>query len=141
MLNFCSRYRKVIAYLFFGGLTTLINVVVYLALGRGLGIPYLASNVSAWIVSVLFAYATNRAYVFVSPGRGFSHIWRECSAFIGSRLLSGAVDTALMYVMIELLGLDDLTVKLFANLVVIIMNYVISKEWVFKDRRRGVVIP
>ncbi len=141
MARIFDRYRTVIAYLFFGGLTTMINIAVYLGLARWLGVSYLVSNVSAWIVSVLFAYAANRIWVFGSQGRGLSHIWREGSAFIGSRLLSGAVDTALMYLMIELLGLDDLAVKLFANGVVIVMNYVIAKEWVFKDRERGVVMP
>ena len=141
MARILDRYRTVIAYLFFGGLTTLVNIAVYLGLARWLGASYLARNVSAWIISVLFAYAANRAWVFASQGRGLSYIWRECSAFIGSRLLSGAVDTALMYLMTELLGLDDLAVKLFANGVVIVMNYVIAKEWVFKDRERGVVTP
>ncbi|MEQ8200939.1 MAG: GtrA family protein [Syntrophomonadaceae bacterium] len=139
MFTIYQRFRTGLAYLFFGGLTTLVNIAVYLGLAHGLRLPYLAANVTAWVVSVLFAYATNRAYVFASRQRGWGNILKECGAFIGCRLLSSGADTAIMYVMIDLLGLGDLTVKIFANLVVIIMNYVISRDLIFKDRRRGVV--
>lgn len=141
MARFGVRFRTVIAYLFFGGLTTLLNIVVYMGLARGLELPYLAANVVAWVVSVLFAYAANRTWVFASRRRGWGNILKECSAFIGCRLLSGGVDTAIMYVMIDLLALNDLAVKVFANLVVIIMNYVISRDLIFKHQQRGVVIP
>lgn len=141
MFAIFQRFRTGLAYLFFGGLTTLLNIVVYLGLARGLELPYLAANVTAWVVSVLFAYAANRVCVFASRQRGWGNILKECSAFMGCRLLSGGVDTAIMYLMIDRLGLDDLAVKVFANLVVIIMNYVISRDLIFKDRQRKVVTP
>ena len=141
MFTIYQRFRTGLAYLFFGGLTTLLNIVVYLGLARGLELPYLAANVTAWIVSVLFAYAVNRVYVFASRQQGWGNILMECSAFIGCRLLSGGADTVIMYLMIDRLGLDDLAVKVLANLVVIIMNYVISRDLIFKDRHREVVTP
>lgn len=141
MFAIFHRFKTGLVYLFFGGLTTLLNIVVYLGLARGLEVTYLAANVMAWAVSVLFAYATNRTCVFASRQRGWGSVLKECSAFFGCRLLSGGVDTAIMYLMIDLLRLNDLVVKVFANLVVIIMNYVISRDLIFKDRRREVVTP
>lgn len=141
MFAIYQRFKTGLAYLFFGGLTTLLNIVAYLGLARGLDLPYLAANVTAWVVSVLFAYAVNRVCVFASCQRGWGNILKECSAFISCRLLSGGVDTAIMYLMIDRLGLGDLAVKVFANLVVIIMNYVISRDLIFKDRQREVVTP
>jgi len=139
MLKIYLKYKKVILYIAFGGLTTLVNVITYFSLAKLLGIQYLISNVVAWTVSVLFAYATNRLYVFASNGQGLIFILGECSAFIGCRLFSGLLDTTVMYVLIDLLRFKDLFVKIIANLLVIILNYGLSKRIVFKDKGQGEV--
>jgi len=139
MLKIYQKYKIAILYLAFGGLTTLVNIVTYFSLAKLLGIQYLFSNVAAWIVSVLFAYVTNRLFVFASSGKGLKFILKECSAFIGCRLFSGLLDTTIMYVMIDLLHLNDLFVKIIANILVIILNYGLSKQIVFKDKSQGEV--
>lgn len=139
MLKTYQKYKIVILYLAFGGLTTLVNIITYFSLTKLFGIQYIISNVIAWIVSVLFAYVTNRLFVFASKGKGLIFILRECSAFIGCRLFSGLVDTTTMYVMIDLLHFNDLLVKIIANIFVIILNYVFSKRIIFKDKDRGEV--
>ncbi|MDD3364101.1 MAG: GtrA family protein [Syntrophomonas sp.] len=139
MLKTYQKYKTVILYLAFGGLTTLVNIIAYLSLTKLLGIQYIISNVFAWIVSVVFAYVTNRLFVFASRGKGLIFILKECSAFIGCRLFSGLVDTINMYVMIDLLHFNDLLVKIIANIFVIVLNYVFSKRIIFNDKDRGEV--
>ena len=140
MLKTNKKYKTVILYLAFGGLTTLVNIFTYLYLAKLLGIQYLFSNITAWIVSVLFAYTTNRLFVFMSKGKGLKFIFKECLTFIGCRLFSGLADTACMYLMIDLIHLNDLFVKLLANSLVIVLNYVFSKQIIFKDKNQGEVI-
>jgi putative flippase GtrA len=137
MLKTDQKYKTVILYLAFGGLTTLVNIIAYFSLNKLGGIPYLASNLIAWIVSVLFAYETNRLFVFASKGKGLIFVVRECSTFIGCRLFSGLADTTTMYVMIHLLHFNDLLVKVIANTLVIILNYGFSKRIVFQDKGQG----
>ena len=137
MLKIYQKYKTVILYLAFGSLTTLVNIIAYFSLTKIAGIPYLASNVMAWIVSVLFAYVTNRLFVFASKGQGAIFIIKECSTFIGCRLFSGLVDTTTMYVMIDLLHYNDLFVKIIANIIVIVLNYGLSKRIVFQDKGQG----
>lgn len=134
MLNACQKYKTLILYLAFGGLTSLVNIITYLGLTKVFELYYIISNVIAWIASVLFAYITNRIFVFVSQGKGFVFILREFSAFLGCRLFSGLMDTTSMYVMINLLHLNDLLVKIIANAIVIILNFVFSTQVVFKSK-------
>ncbi len=138
LINY-QKYKMVILYLAFGALTTLVNIITYFSLTKILEIQYIISNVIAWIISVLFAYVTNRSFVFGSKGKGLVFISRECSAFIGCRLLSGLVDTIIMYSMIDLLHFNDLLVKIMTNIFVVILNYVLSKQIIFKDKVRGAV--
>ena len=140
MLKKYQKYKTFVLYLAFGGLTTLVNIMAYFSLTKLGGIPYLAGNVMAWIVSVVFAYATNRLFVFASKGHGLIFILKEGATFIGCRLFSGLVDTTTMYVMIDFLHYNDLFVKIIANIVVIVLNYGLSKRIVFQDKGQGEVI-
>ncbi|MFB6475868.1 GtrA family protein [Paenibacillus glucanolyticus] len=116
-------------YLIIGVLTTIINIATYYMLH--LYIDYLISNALAWIVSVLFAYVSNRLYVFKSN----ASVTREFTFFIISRLLSGVLDMALMFVFIDFFNSDNFTSKVIINLVVIMFNYIFSKLIVFNMRR------
>ena len=121
--------REIILYVIFGVLTTLVNFVTYIFFVRFLNINYLISNVLAWFLSVLFAYVTNKIWVFESKNK---NILREMSLFLGGRLFSGVVDTGLMYVLIDILSVGDLISKIIIQVIVVILNYVISKIIVFK---------
>lgn len=121
--------KELILYVIFGILTTLVNIAAYLFLVRVLNINYLISNVLAWFFSVLFAYVTNKIWVFESRN---TNIIKEISLFFGGRIFSGVVDTGMMYLMIDILTIDDVISKIFIQVVVVILNYVISKMIVFK---------
>lgn len=91
---------------------------------------YLISNIIAWFFSVLFAYITNRIWVFESKS---PEILKEMSLFFGGRIFSGVVDTVLMYLFIDVLVIGDFISKIVVQVIVIILNYIFSKLIVFKD--------
>ena len=136
-----KRYREQIAYLFFGGVTTLVNMAA-LELFARLGCPTWLANAIAWVAAVLTAYFTNRRWVFVSRARGRDAI-REFGAFIGCRAGTGVLDEVIMVVGVDVLGpalfqpvpwLWRQGVKLFANVLVILLNYVFSKRFIFRKK-------
>ena len=100
-------------YMIFGVLTTLVNILVYLFFAKICGVYYVTSNILAWFFSVLFAYVTNRIWVFESEN-------------------SGILDTGLMILLIDILSVGDLISKIVVQIIVVIVNYVFSKWIVFK---------
>lgn len=128
------KYYEIISYLFFGVMTTIVSFLTYVLFARAFLLSVVISNIFSWIFSVLFAYITNRKFVFKSNKTGFNPIIKEMISFFGSRLFSGAVETFLMYIFVELLSLYDVAIKLVATVIVIILNYIFSKLLVFKKK-------
>jgi len=89
------------------------------------------SNITAWFGAVIFAFFTNRRFVFNSQVKKYVEIIKEFIIFILSRVVSGGLETIILYIMATCLGINDLIVKVFAGLVVIIFNYVVSKFIIF----------
>ena len=131
-----QKYKSQLLYLFFGGCTTLVNVVVYGLCAHMANLSTTLSTAIAWFVSVLFAYLTNRTWVFESQARTAGDIMREIGSFFLGRAATGALDMAVMYVCVDRLGLPDMPIKLLSNVVVIILNYVVSKLFVFAKKER-----
>lgn len=129
-----EKYRDVIPYVFFGVCTTLVNIVVYWLFAHPLHVAVVPSTVIAWVASVLFAYVTNRKWVFCSQERSARGIMREALQFFGFRLGTGVLDWVGMYVLVDLLHFDDVWMKVILNIVVIVLNYLASKLVVFKNR-------
>ena len=126
----CMRLGKeLVLYVVFGALTTLVNFVVYFLFARLFGVHYIISNILAWFFSVLFAYVTNRIWVFESKN---TNILKEISLFFSGRIFSGVVDTGLMYLFIDILTLNDFISKIIIQVIVVVLNYVFSKLLVFK---------
>lgn len=122
-----NKSYEVLSYLFFGGCTTLINIISFWLL-RLIKMGVYTSNIIAWIVSVLFAFITNKLFVFESKGNAF----KEGISFFGFRLLSLIFDMGIMYLFIDILNLNDLLSKVITNIFVIIINYIFSKVFIFK---------
>lgn len=129
-----SIKRQVIAYLIFGLFTTLVNIVAYRVLS--IFLDYMIANAAAWFLSVVFAYFTNRRYVFKSSTKGRTII-KEALAFLGARAFSGILDMAIMYCGVGLLGIADSITKIAANVVVIVLNYILGKLIVFSGKTMG----
>ena len=134
MQTIYRKYKDVIPYLFFGVCTTLVNIVVFWVFARLLNIGVMPSTVVAWAAAVLFAYLTNRKWVFHSEATGTAEIVKEIITFFGCRLATGFLDFAMMYLLVECLHFNDLFIKTSANLLVIVLNYVASKLVIFKRR-------
>ncbi|HML05701.1 MAG TPA: GtrA family protein [Methanobacterium sp.] len=123
--------KEIVLYLIFGVFTTLVNILSYLILAKIFGINNFISNVMAWFLSIIFAYVTNRIFVFESKNENILH---EFSLFIVGRGLSGILDSLLFYTLVILLMFDDVLSKIVINIIVIILNYVFSKWIVFKEK-------
>lgn len=137
MLNLIKKYKGLILYLVFGVLTTLVNIVAYWLFAHPLALDTLISNILAWLISVLFAFFTNKLIVFESRGNGIKRFLWEILTFFGARALTGVLDTAIMVVFVDLLHINDIVVKIASNIIVIILNYIVSKFVIFAKKKRG----
>lgn len=130
-ISWYNKYKEGILYLFFGGLTTLINIVSFYLL-RKISIELYVSNIIAWILSVLFAFITNKKYVFESKGNTL----KEMISFFICRIASLIFDLLFMYIMIQLLNTNELLSKILSNVLVVIINYILSKLFIFKAKEK-----
>ena len=126
-----ARIDRYAAYIFWGALTTLVNIAVFYLLRRMAVLPLLGANLAAWVASVVFAFASNRRFVFASRSRGFLPVAAELCRFFASRAFSGLLDMALMYLLARRLALAELPVKIAVNALVVAINYLTSLLFVF----------
>ena len=130
-----DRYQEKILYLIFGALTTAVNYGVYWLCAHPLNLSVVLSTVIAWVVAVVFAYVTNRRWVFHSEASTAKEYAREFVSFFLCRLGTGLLDMALMYLLVDQLRLNDMVMKALVNVLVIILNYIASKLLIFKKRK------
>ncbi|MGX7419013.1 GtrA family protein [Carnobacterium gallinarum] len=135
MSELYTKYREVLMYLIFGGLTTLINIVVFYIFKDLLAMDYRASNGIAWFISVLFAFITNKYFVFSSNETSKNQFIKEMLLFFWYRLLSLVIDMGMMIVMVSVLKIDALIAKLITQVVIVVINYVFSKLFIFKPKK------
>ena len=138
LLDLYKKYEEVISYLIFGGLTTVVSFITYFLFSRlfftgGTQLDIQISNVLSWVCAVTFAYITNRIFVFKSKNKGQEQL-KELISFIGARVFSLVVDIACMFLLTELIHMNDLIAKLIVQVIVIVMNYVLSKLFIFKKK-------
>lgn len=126
--------KELVLYVFFGGMTTLVNYITYFAMTRMFSTDEIVSNVIAWFISVLFAYVTNKIWVFESRNISFYALIRELLMFFAARVFSGFLDTALLFILFTCLGINDIFVKIFNGVLVVILNYFFSKFIIFKKK-------
>ncbi len=132
-----SKYDELILYICFGGLTTLVNYIVYFISTRIFGVDILYSNVVSWFLAVLFAYITNRHWVFQSKAKNVKEIVCEGMIFICARVTSGILDTVLLAIFCNIMHINDLVVKIFNSVLVTVFNYFFSKWIVFRKTDRS----
>lgn len=127
-----EKYYDILAYLFFGVLTTAVNYVVYLPCYNVLGLSASVSNVIAWVFAVAFAYLTNKPFVFKSHDWSAGTVIPELTKFVGARVASGVLETVIILVTVDWLAWDGNIMKLVTSVLVVIINYIASKLLVFK---------
>lgn len=148
MKRLFEKYKELITYVVFGVLTTLVNFVCFWLFNKILGEKlYLLSNIIAWVISVIFAYVTNKLWVFESKSWKPSVIGREIPEFVGARVFSLLIEEGGLWLFVDVLNFDkfgftlfgfDVTGKLIAKVVlaviVVILNYIFSKLVIFKKK-------
>lgn len=130
------KYKEIILYIFFGGCTTLVNLGVYFLMTRCFFVNEFLSNAAAWLLSVLFAFITNKVWVFESRSTKGKALLFEITSFFAARLLSLGIDMAVLWFGIEILQINDGIVKIVANIIVIIVNYIASKLFIFRKKKK-----
>lgn len=128
------KHYDILAYLFFGVLTTVANYIVYLPCYNLLHFSAAVSNVIAWVAAVAFAYLTNKPFVFKSHDWSAKTVVPELSKFVGSRIVSGALETLFIFVTVDLLQWNGNVMKLITSVLVVILNYIASKLLVFREK-------
>lgn len=127
-----EKYKDIVYYGFFGVLTTLVNIVVYWLMAHPLGIDTVPSSVIAWIAAVTFAFFTNRKWVFNSQANTKELVIKEAVSFYACRLATGVLDWVFMYLTVDIMDFNDVWMKFIANVLVIVLNYIASKFYIFK---------
>lgn len=132
LINLYKKYEEIVNYLIMGGLTTLVSIIVYAMFTKLFHVNYMISNIISWIASVLFAYVTNKMFVFKTKCENKKKVLIEIYQFFKYRIFSFIIDILLMYVFVEIITFDDMVAKVIVQVVVIILNYIFSKLFVFK---------
>ncbi len=147
ILDLFNKYRELIVYLIFGVLTTAVNLATFYAMESLTGISYLINNAIAWVVGVIFAFITNKIFVFRSKSWKPSVAGKEAIEFLGARIFSFGVEEAGLWLLVDVVGLasfskviigftvtGELIAKIILAVIVVILNYVFSKLVIFKKK-------
>jgi len=129
---FYKKHKEILSYLFFGGWTFLVSVLSYALFVTYCHLHELFANVVSWIIAVLFAFLTNRIWVFQASTNGIKEYLKQMVTFFVGRISTLLIEEAILCVFITWLAYPSVAVKIVAQVVVIVLNYVISKLWVFK---------
>ncbi|MBP3653803.1 MAG: GtrA family protein [Oscillospiraceae bacterium] len=129
---FYVKYKEQLLYLFFGGLTTVVSIASFALFAEWMHVDALIANVFSWILAVAFAFVTNRTWVFQSDED--ESILKQLTTFVGGRLATLGMEELILLVFANLLQFDALLIKVVAQILVVVANYVISKLFVFKAK-------
>ena len=129
-----QKHREIVSYIFWGVMTTAVNYAAYFLLRNVFLVPLVAGNAAAWTVSVLFAYFVNKLFVFRSKDWTWRVALRELWQMVASRIFSLGLETGILWLFVEKLLLNEFLVKLAANVLVVIVNYVLSKFIIFNKK-------
>ena len=123
--------RETISYLIFGVITTGINIGIY-KLCTTVHIVYWLSTIIAWVIALIFAFVTNKIFVFESKNMQSALVFKEAVSFVGARLVSGLCDLGFMIFAVEIIHMNDFIAKIITNVFVVVINYLFSKLVIFK---------
>lgn len=130
-----AQYKEILLYLFFGGLTFVVSIASYAFFEMIVGFTPLIANVFSWMLAVSFAYITNRIWVFEDTASGLRNIMREIVSFFGGRILTLVIEEVILLIGISILLLNSILIKVIAQIVVIVLNYFISKLLIFNTKK------
>lgn len=129
-----EKYWDVLSYLFFGVLTTVVNYLIYLPVYNFCGLSAALSNMIAWVGAVIFAFLTNKPFVFRSHDWSTKTVVPELTKFVSCRIASGVLETVILFLAVDCMNWNGNIWKLVTQVLVIIINYVGSKLLVFRKK-------
>ncbi len=130
-----NAMREGIAYLVFGMLTTVVDYVISNALFYMAGMPSIPAQTIAWVAAVLFAFVTNKWWVFNSHTLAPAAVWKEFVAFVACRIATFLINLAALFILVDLMHMEFFVCKLLISVVVVVLNYVFSKLLIFKNQK------
>lgn len=130
--EFYRNHKEGMRYLVFGAFTTVVNIVVFEICKNLWDMPTTISNIIAWILAVFFAYLTNKWFVFYSKAENLKKLFAEVGYFFVARIFTLVVETVFLYVTIDYYELNSILMKIISNILVIILNFILSKLFIFK---------
>ena len=133
--NIYRQHEEGFNYLIFGFLAFVLNYLLYALFEGLLGLHYIAATVLSWVLAVIFAYWTNRNFVFKSKNQGSAGLLREFTSFIGARIATELLELLLMYLLVDVAGANSYAAKIVGQIAVIVSNYFLSKLWIFKEKK------
>lgn len=128
-----EKHKEMLLYIFFGGCATVVSIGTFLLFDAVMS--ELLANILSWVITVGFAYATNRTWVFRSQTKG-KEVWKELSSFYSGRLLTLGLEEGMLLVLVTWLAWNAALVKIAAQIFVLVGNYVISKVFVFRKKEK-----
>lgn len=134
LIQCVNKHKVPILYCVFGMLTTVVNYCVYFPLFYSLNFTAVLSNSIAWFAAVIFAFFTNKTFVYRCRDWSFKTVTRELLRFLGCRFCTGAVETGFLFLTVDLLDLKSVACKLGISLVIVVVNYTSNKIFVFKEK-------
>lgn len=137
MKSLFEKYREILLYLLFGGCAFVISIASYTYINVVMGMNELFANIISWILAVLFAFMTNRIWVFQSPTKGIVETFKQFVCFINGRIITLLIEEGIIFVFITLMGFNSVLIKIMGQIIVIILNYIISKFMIFKKNSNG----
>lgn len=128
---FYKKNKEILLYLLFGGLTFIVSIASYVIFDVFLSMNELVANVLSWILAVSFAYVTNKIWVFDAPTHTMQEFLKQLISFFGGRVATLVIEEAILLIFVTLLAFPSVPVKVVTQIIVIVLNYVISKLFVF----------
>lgn len=129
---FYVKNKEMLLYLFFGGLSFIVSVLTYALFNISFEMGAVVANIWSWIITVMFAFLTNRIWVFAAPTETIVDFFKQMFSFYTGRVITLIIEEAILYVFIDLLDGNSIVVKIIAQIIVIVLNYIISKLLIFK---------
>lgn len=130
---FYEKNKEILLYLFFGGLSFFISVMMYILFYAFLGYNELIANVISWVITVMFAFFTNRLWVFKSNVESLKDYIFQMISFYGGRVITLIIEEVVLFIFITCLHFSSIIVKIVAQVIIIVLNYVISKLIIFRN--------
>ena len=136
LADWYRKHQEGMRYLIFGVLSTVVNIVSYALLYYLFHISNAVSNILAWIIAATFAYITNKLYVFDSKVNNKKELLKEIVYFYGCRLFTLAIDEGIMILAVDRFKWNGILMKIVANIIVIILNFIFSKILIFRKQEK-----